>query len=430
MSARSRQISQWWIPMLAALVVALNLAWTSAVKAQTAAGEPGPRTVAAKGIENPVRIATRLDNTIEQVRVIRTEQQIEVLVEGSGHLSCTPFRLREPDRLVLDFSGATMRAQQPVIPSGLLPVRAMRVEQFNADVARLVIDLDGPVPYAVISNANVLTVTFSSAPVRETTVLSQREEKSHRASEVGPADFAARPSREREETKSEPKSAPELVAHPVILDANPASARPDPPAPRREEPESTWAPSGSSGAPIPALPQASPYIGKPISASPSDDYVIGPQDVLAINVWREPELSRIEPVRPDGKISLPLIGDVKASGLTPKMLQTEISKALEAYIRKPEVAVILQEANSHKFNVVGEVQHPGSYLLASNMSVLDALAAAGGFRDFAKTTKIYVLRRVPNGFSVRIPFNYKKAIQGRKRDLDLQLLPGDTIVVP
>jgi polysaccharide export outer membrane protein len=416
--------------MLATFFVAFNLVWVSTVTAQAIPGDAGPKTVAAKSIEKPVGVRAHAESTIKQVRVIRTEQQTEVHVEGSGHLSCTPLRLREPDRLVLDFFGTTMRAQQPVIPNGLSPVRAVRVSQFKADVARLVIDLNGQVPYTVASKENFVTVVFGSAPAHEPAVAGKKEEQAHLIGKVGFADPAPEASPDRAETKSEQKPKLEPLAHPVMAVANPSPARADPPAPLRAEPEPARAPSGSSGAPTPALPQASPYIGKPISVLPGDDYVIGPQDVLAINVWRDPELSRIEPVRPDGKISLPLIGDVKASGLTPKMLQTEISKALEAYIRKPEVAVILQEANSHRFNIVGEVQRPGSYSLASNMTVFDALAAAGGFRDFAKTTKIYVLRKIPNWMSVRIPFNYKKAIRGGKRDLDLQLLPGDTIVVP
>jgi polysaccharide export outer membrane protein len=429
MRTQSRRISQSWIPMLASFLVTFSPAWTSSAKAQTAPGEPGTKMVAAKTVEKAVLLTTHSDSRIERVRVTRREQQIEVRVEGSGHLSCTPFRLREPDRLVLDFSGAAMYAQQPALPSGLQPVRAVRVDQFKTGVARLVIDLDGPVPYALISNGDVVTVTFGPAPVREPIVVPKRNEESHLLDKVGSADPGPRPSPNGEENRNQQKSEPKPLARPVA-GVNSMPARADSPASPQVEREPTPAPNISSGAPTPAQPQASPYIGKPISVLPTDDYVIGPQDVLAINVWREPELSRIEPVRPDGKISLPLIGDVRASGLTPKMLQTEISKALEAYLRKPEVAVIVQEANSHKFNIVGEVQRPGSYLLASNMTALDALAAAGGFRDFAKTTKIYLLRRTPDGSSVRIPFNYKKAIRGRERDLDLQLLPGDTIVVP
>ena len=173
---------------------------------------------------------------------------------------------------------------------------------------------------------------------------------------------------------------------------------------------------------------------KPNPAAPAiskDDYIIGPEDVLAISVWRETELSRTVPVRPDGKISLPLIGDLKASGLTPRLLEAEIAKQLEAYVRKPEVAVIVQEAKSHKFNLMGSVARPGEYVLSSTMTVLDALALGGGFSDFAKRTKIYILRRSPDGAGVvRLPFNYKQVIQGKSLDQNVELKPGDTIVVP
>ena len=177
--------------------------------------------------------------------------------------------------------------------------------------------------------------------------------------------------------------------------------------------------------------------GQLASVPSGDDYIIGPQDVVAINVWREPELSRAVPVRPDGKISLPLVGEVKASGLTPQMLQTRIAKELEMYLQKPEVTVIVQEANNHRFNIVGEVQRPGSYLLTKRTTVLDAIAMAGGFREFAKVKKIYVLRPVPiqpNGTvhlnDARIHFNYRDVITGKHSAQNVELKPGDTVVVP
>jgi polysaccharide export outer membrane protein len=182
-----------------------------------------------------------------------------------------------------------------------------------------------------------------------------------------------------------------------------------------------------TGVPSTDKPKANP--APPVISK--DDYIIGPEDVLAISVWRETELTRTLPVRPDGKISLPLIGDVKASGLTPRMLEAEIAKQLEAYVRKPEVAVIVQEAKSHKFNLMGSVARPGEYMLNSNMTVLDALALGGGFTDFAKRTKIYVLRHSPGSAGmVRLPFNYKQVIQGKSLDQNVELKPGDTIVVP
>lgn len=159
-------------------------------------------------------------------------------------------------------------------------------------------------------------------------------------------------------------------------------------------------------------------------------YIIGENDMLAIDVWKEKEISREIPVRPDGKISLPLIGEIQAAGLTPLQLQDNITQDLKAYIDNPEVTVIVDDPRSHQFNIVGQVARPGTYPLSESMTVLDAIAEAGGFKDFAKQTKIYVLRPSPGGVRVRIPFNYKKVIRGADLQENVPLRPGDTIVVP
>jgi len=158
--------------------------------------------------------------------------------------------------------------------------------------------------------------------------------------------------------------------------------------------------------------------------------VIGPEDVLAISVWKEPDISRNVPVRPDGKISLPLVGELQASGLTASQLQDVIAQKLKDYISNPQVNVIVQEVRSRSFNVVGKVLKPGSYDLAKPMTVLDAIALAGGFQDFAKVTKIYVLRRMEDGSQRMLPFNYKLVIKGKRLDENVELRSGDTIVVP
>ena len=175
--------------------------------------------------------------------------------------------------------------------------------------------------------------------------------------------------------------------------------------------------------------QAMPSGAPPLSAE-SGDYVIGADDVLAVNVWKEEEISREVPVRPDGKVSLPLIGDVQASGLTPQQLQQSIRSRLATYLVNPTVTVMVREARSRRFNVVGEVEHPGSYMLAQPLTVLDALAMAGGFRDFAKTSNIYVLRLHSDGTHERLGFNYKQVISGRDLAQNIALQPGDTVVVP
>jgi polysaccharide export outer membrane protein len=165
-------------------------------------------------------------------------------------------------------------------------------------------------------------------------------------------------------------------------------------------------------------------------AQPHDaSFVIGNDDVLAINVWKEPDISRAIPVRSDGKISLPLVGEVQAAGQTPLALEKEIAEKLKNYIAEPEVTVIVQQVNSQKFNILGQVARPGAYVIANSPTVLDAIALAGGFRDFAKQKNIYVLRQGPDGES-RLPFNYKDVVHGKNMAQNIRLQPRDTIIVP
>ncbi len=173
-----------------------------------------------------------------------------------------------------------------------------------------------------------------------------------------------------------------------------------------------------------------PASGAAAIATASNDYLIGNDDVLAISVWKEPEISRSVPVRSDGKISLALIGDVQATGRTPKELETDIAKALHDYISEPEVTVIVQESKSRRFSILGKVQRPGSYLLSGQMRVTDAIAIAGGFRDFAKVKNIRVMRQQAGGTEISLPFNYKDAMKSANPGQNVELAPQDTIYVP
>jgi polysaccharide export outer membrane protein len=146
-------------------------------------------------------------------------------------------------------------------------------------------------------------------------------------------------------------------------------------------------------------------------------------------VWRDQELSRVLTVRPDGKITLPLIGEIQASGMTPLALQSKIAELLRDVVKNPEVTVIVQEPRSQSFNVIGEVQKPGTYTLGQRLTVLDALALAGGFRDFAKVKQVYVLRTSAEGKNEKLAFNYKKAVAGDISQI-IYLKPHDTVVVP
>jgi len=172
-------------------------------------------------------------------------------------------------------------------------------------------------------------------------------------------------------------------------------------------------------------------LGSKTVGKPHDDsFVIGVNDVLAVSVWKEPDISRAVPVRSDGKISLPLAGEVQAAGLTPLKLEHDISGKLRNYISEPEVTVIVQQINSQKFNILGQVARPGSYPLSSSSTVLDAIALAGGFRDFAKQKSIYVLRQDSDGKQSRMPFNYKQVIKGKNPSQNIKLQPNDTIIIP
>jgi polysaccharide biosynthesis/export protein len=181
----------------------------------------------------------------------------------------------------------------------------------------------------------------------------------------------------------------------------------------------------ASQAPAPetsATPAAKPATNDP-------NYVIGAQDVLDVNVWKNPELTRTVPVRPDGKISLPLLNDVQAAGLTPSQLAVQINTGLRKFITDPQVTVIVNQINSQRVYILGEVMRAGAYPLLPGMTVLQALSSAGGFTQFANMKKIYVLRQV-NGSQQKLPFNYKEVLSGKRTDENIPVRPGDTIVVP
>ena len=158
------------------------------------------------------------------------------------------------------------------------------------------------------------------------------------------------------------------------------------------------------------------------------EYQIGPEDVLDISVWKNPELSRTVPVRPDGKVSLPLLNDFQAAGLTPSSLREQLVSRLSDFVPTPEVSVIVREVHSRKVAVVGAVKTAGRYELKSPMTVLEAIALAQGFTDFAARDRIVVLRQ-SGGTTTRIPFNYRKIAEGMEQE-NFFVRPGDIVVVP
>jgi polysaccharide export outer membrane protein len=168
---------------------------------------------------------------------------------------------------------------------------------------------------------------------------------------------------------------------------------------------------------------------QPDSAPEETEYRIGAADVLRIAVWKNEELSRTVPVRPDGTISMPLLNDVHAAGLTPMELRDLVSRELEEYMPRPQVSVIVQEVHSRAVSVLGEVTHAGRYELKGRSTVLDAIAFAGGITPFARRARVLILRQEANGVK-RIPFDYDKAISPEGAQGNLYVQSGDIIVVP
>jgi polysaccharide export outer membrane protein len=199
--------------------------------------------------------------------------------------------------------------------------------------------------------------------------------------------------------------------------------------------------AGGAWAQAPASNASHPGSGKPGGAEsdPSmaqagrahsdNTYVIGAADQLEISVWKELELSKTVTVRSDGKISLPLAGEIQAAGLTPLQLEGDIANRLRSFITEPEVTVIVQQINSQKYNVMGQVIRPGSYPLTITTTVMDAIANAGGFKDFAKKKDVRILRGKADGTETRLKFYYDAFVKGKNPQTNIKLQPGDTIVV-
>ena len=219
---------------------------------------------------------------------------------------------------------------------------------------------------------------------------------------------------------------------PATLDATPPASESAPTA------TTAAATTADATASAPAAPSDTPP-NLPIIAAPTPTpvmtpldlasaYQIGAEDVLEISVWKNPELSRTVPVRPDGKVSLPLVNDIQASGLTPIDLRDQVTAKLSEYIPAPEVSVIVREVHSRKVTVTGAVKLPGRYEMKSAMTVLEVIALAQGLTDFASKDRIVVLRQ--NGQKTeRIPFNYRKISDSAQQD-NFLVRPGDIVFVP
>ena|SRR5579862_177773 len=221
----------------------------------------------------------------------------------------------------------------------------------------------------------------------------------------------------------------------LAQDTQPAQQAPAQPAQAQQDstdlakpvlPATTPARDEAKAAPLPTTTGANTRV----PAIRADTYIVGVGDILDVSVWKEGELSRTVPVRPDGMITLPLVGEIKAVGLTPNQLQDQITVALQKVVSEPQVTVMVTSVNSLSFNIMGNVLKPGYYPLTRPITVLDAVALSGGFRDFAKEKKIYILRTKSDGTQEKLKFNYKEVIKGKRMAQNIMLQPRDILVIP
>jgi polysaccharide export outer membrane protein len=208
-----------------------------------------------------------------------------------------------------------------------------------------------------------------------------------------------------------------------VAGASAAQNTPQNTAPPADQSQSAPTPPSEQPATAPeAKPSAQPGPGAPVD---SNTYKIGPADVLNIRVWDEPQFSGPVSVHQDGQITLPLVGDLPAGGKTPNEVQQIVAKALTKFVVKPLVTVTVQNVESKKYYMDGLIAHPGEYLLVTPTTILEAISKAGGLQEFGNGKKIYILRG-----SERIPFNYKEVLHGKNMAQNIQIQPGDHIVVP
>ena len=188
---------------------------------------------------------------------------------------------------------------------------------------------------------------------------------------------------------------------------------------------------GTSGAgataPRPTEKPGAPVV--PDAVEPPPGYVIGPEDVLGIVFWREKDLSTDAAVRPDGRITVPLLNDIAAAGLTPDQLREQIQKAASKYVEDPSVTVVVKAINSRKVFVTGQIAKPGVYPLAGPTTVMQLIAMAGGLHEFADADRILIMR-TEGGKQVAKRFNYEDVRQGKNLNQNIELMPGDTVIVP
>jgi polysaccharide export outer membrane protein len=417
---------------------------------QVAAQISEAKTMAANNAATQSQITNSRGATIEQVHLSGKGQQTQVRVDGTGHLMYETFRLNQPDRLVLDFSGAVVRMQERSLSSSFYPVRLVRVGQFKANVARLVIEIEEQLPYTIASSRNAVTVVFNTVAVAEPRVMTKKElfliaaaippepvpsaaphtvENSQEAKSVSESSIQsalARPSH----LVAEPSTAAATEWQTVQAQTQPAISGSIPQSGEKDAPQTLAV--VHAAAQQPTVPATQTISG----------YVLGPDDEIVIRAIDAPEISD-KPVLigTNGNITLPMIGRVKAGGLTVEQLEAELNTRFKEFIQVPQISVTVTEFRSQPVSVFGAVTKPGIVQLRGEQTLYEVLSMAGGPRGDAGS--ILTVTRPRQSGEIPLPgtkvdstgqfstavLNVQDILEGRNAAANIEIRPNDIISV-
>jgi polysaccharide export outer membrane protein len=417
-----------------------------------AAQGSGRRTMALNDPTGQSQFTNSPGATIEQVHLSGKDQQTQVRVDGTGLLTYDVFRLNQPDRLVLDFSGAVVRVRERSLSSSFYPVRLVRIGQFQPDVARLVIEVAEQLPYTIALSKNALTVVFNSEAVAQPSATTKKEMSTVAA--AAPPEPVPNATPHRAENHKGAKSLSDLLMQSAMaplsdLREQVSSAAPEP---QTVQAQPQLATSGSvpqpeeknSPSPLPVVYSAAPSPSVDAAQTVSG-YVLGPDDEITIRGIEAPEISD-KPDKPvligtNGDITLPLIGRVKAGGLTVEQLEAELNTRFKTFILEPQISVTVTEFRSQPVSIFGAVTKPGIVQLRGRQTLYEVLSMAGGPRDTAgsiltvtrplQSGEIQLLgaKVDPTGRFNTVELNVQEILEGRNPAANIEIKPYDIISV-
>jgi polysaccharide export outer membrane protein len=419
---------------------------------QVTAQAPEAKSLAVINAATQSLITNNLGAMIEQVNVSAKDQQTQVSVDGTGHLTYKAFRLNQPDRLVLDFSGTVVSVQERSLSSSLYPVRLIRTGQFKANVARVVIEIEDQLPYSIAASRNAVTVVFNSLAVTGPRLTTTKEIiTSVAATPLQPLPSVAP---HREENSQGSKSHPEWSMQSAMASLSDLRDEPSAPAPGPQTVQAQTLPATSGPVPQPGdknahEPRAAAYSAaqQPAVATTQSvsGYVLGPDDEIMIRGIEAPENSD-KPDKPvligtNGNITLPLVGRVKAGGLTVEQLEVQLNTRFKEFLQEPQVTVTVTEFRSQPVSVFGAVTKPGVIQLRGRQTLYEVLSMAGGPRDTAGS--ILTVTRPRQGGEIPLPdarldptgqfstveLNVQEILEGKNPAANIEIKPNDFISV-